>query len=247
MDSREPRAAAGEVTMRELVIGDIHGCARAFRTLLERLAPTPEDTVILLGDYIDRGPASCEVVDMVLKLGMRCTVIALSGNHEKMLLDARLKPDVKSGWLFHGGEETLASYARGGYGGTLDDIPDWHWEFFEEQTLDYWETEERIYVHGALDPSLDMEDQPAWLLFWERFSDPLVHKSGKQIICGHASQKDGLPRVFDGGICLDSCVYGTGWLTCLDARRQTFLQANEDGRVREFDVARLLREREAIV
>jgi serine/threonine protein phosphatase 1 len=233
--------------MRELVIGDIHGCARAFGAMLERLAPTAEETVILLGDYIDRGPASCEVVDMVLQLATRCTVIALSGNHEKMLLGAREMPDMKQGWLIHGGKETLASYERQGHGGTVNDIPDAHWEFFAEQTLDYWETDERIYVHGALDPWLDMEEQPAWLLFWQRFSDPLVHKSGKQIICGHTSQRDGLPKVFDKGICLDSCVYGTGWLTCLDAAQQTFLQTNEDGRVREFDVAKLLREREAIV
>ena len=52
--------------MRELAIGDIHGCARSFETLLKIVQPQRSDTIILLGDYIDRGPESCRVIDMII-------------------------------------------------------------------------------------------------------------------------------------------------------------------------------------
>jgi serine/threonine protein phosphatase 1 len=225
--------------MRELVIGDIHGCARAFKTLLKILNPERDDTIVLLGDYIDRGPDSCGVIDTILELNRICTVVALAGNHEKMLLSARSEPALFSEWLKQGGAATLDSYTRCGYAKGIDNIPIHHWKFLSEQTLDYWETEKSIFVHATIDPELDLYEQPDFLLFWQPFADPTVHKSGKQIICGHTSQKSGLPAVFDSGICIDTWAYGGGWLTCLDTLQQTFTQSNELGQYRTFDMRTL--------
>ena len=66
------------------VIGDIHGCLRPLKRLLAMIAPQPGDEVIFIGDYIDRGPQSREVVEYLLTLKSRC--VFLMGNHERMLL-----------------------------------------------------------------------------------------------------------------------------------------------------------------
>jgi serine/threonine protein phosphatase 1 len=225
--------------MRELAIGDIHGCVRSLGALLEAIQPGRTDTVVLLGDYIDRGPDSCAVLDMILDLQKRCNVVALTGNHEMMMRQARLEPESARNWLSVGGIATMASYERRGFGRTLEDIPEPHWSFLEKQTRVYWESRRQIYVHASLDPTLDMEEQPEFLLFWEKFTDPTLHKSGKEIICGHTSQKSGLPAVFEGGICIDTWVYGQGWLTCVDTINRTFVQTNERGQERKFDLAGL--------
>jgi serine/threonine protein phosphatase 1 len=225
--------------MREFAIGDIHGCARSLRKLLEILKPHQSDTIILLGDYIDRGADSCDAIEMILELNRQCTVVALAGNHEKMFLRAQSEPEMLTEWLTQGGRATLDSYRRRGHERDIASIPRPHWQFLAGQTLDYWETDERIFVHASIDPELDLPEQPDFLLFWQPFTDPTVHKSGKQIVCGHASQKSGLPALFDGGICIDTWAYGGGWLTCLDTLNQTFIQTNEAGAHRTFDLQAL--------
>jgi serine/threonine protein phosphatase 1 len=222
--------------MRELAIGDIHGCARSLETLLKVVRPEKADTVVFLGDYIDRGPDSCAVLDMILELHQRCTVIALTGNHEKMLLQARSEPAAFAEWLKQGGHATLNSYALHGFRRDLGAIPERHWKLLSEQMLDYWETERHIYVHASIDPKLELDEQPDFLLFWQPFSNPTVHKSGKEIVCGHTSQKSGLPAVFEGGVCIDTKAYGGGWLTCFDSEARTFTQANERGEHRTLDL-----------
>ena len=76
--------------MRELAISDIHGCLTALDALLELVAPQPDDLLILLGDYVDRGPDTRGVIDRVLELTKsHPRLITLRGNHELMMLDAR--------------------------------------------------------------------------------------------------------------------------------------------------------------
>ncbi len=215
--------------MRELAIGDIHGCARALETLLEFVQPQRSDTIIFLGDYIDRGPDSCRVIDVIIELNRQCTVVALTGNHEIMLRRAVDDREAMSHWMRHGGWATLQSYLQAGAPAGLGGIPERHWQFFEEQTLDYWETDDSIFVHAGLGPELDLDEQPDFLLFWQPFSDPTVHKSGKQIICGHSHQESGMPALFDRGICIDTWAHAGGWLTCLDTIQKTAIQANERG------------------
>jgi serine/threonine protein phosphatase 1 len=83
-DIEETRTSEG----RTFAIGDIHGCSKALRTLIEAIDPRTADTVVILGDFIDCGPDSKGVVDLLIALSNRCRLIALIGNHEEMLLNA---------------------------------------------------------------------------------------------------------------------------------------------------------------
>jgi serine/threonine protein phosphatase 1 len=225
--------------MREFVIGDILGCGRSLVGVLELIDPQPEDTVIFLGDYVDRGPDSCGVLEIVMDLGEICKVIPLVGNHEKMLLAAQESDIAFKEWLGYGGRATLESYARAGAPLDLWLIPDRHWSFLIDETVDCYETVENIFAHGTIDPQLSLADQPEELLFWAPFSVPTAHVSGKALICGHAAQKTGLPAIFDHGLCIDTFAYGGGWLTAYSLTDETFYQFNERGMQRCFDLKTL--------
>jgi serine/threonine protein phosphatase 1 len=225
-----------EADPRVLAIGDVHGCSTALGLLLETVGPRPEDTVVVLGDVIDRGPDSRGVIDRLLRLRDRTKLVVLQGNHEQMMLEARRGPEALRAWLICGGKQALASYGAGG-SGTLDDVPDSHWEFLE-QTRDWYETERHLFVHANLAPNLPMEEQPSYLLRWEPISADVRHYSGKMMVCGHAPQKSGVPRNFGRSVCIDTWAYGNGWLTCLDARTGQVWQANQRGQRRTLPAPR---------
>ena len=144
-------------------IGDIHGCADELRLLLNRLPRTPETTIVCLGDYIDRGPSSREVIDTILELRQTSKVIALIGNHEQMLLDYLAAPESPAAgiFIFNGGSATLASYADG-HGEVT--IPEEHLDFLRSLRIVY-ETDDNVFVHAGLpqmplaeiDPERDRE------------------------------------------------------------------------------------------
>src|SRR5665811_620014 len=95
------------MTSRVLAIGDVHGCHRALVTLLDQIAVTESDTLVFVGDVVDRGPASKEVVDCILSLRDKCQVVFILGNHEEMLLDAIAGRGLLNSWLNAGGRATL--------------------------------------------------------------------------------------------------------------------------------------------
>jgi serine/threonine protein phosphatase 1 len=216
---------------RTIVIGDIHGCSAALEALLGAIRPRPEDTIVTLGDYIDRGPNSRGVLDRLIDLGRRCRLVSLLGNHDEMLLDVR-SGKCPIDWLLDiGGTTTLDSY---GPGRDLGLIPEEHFEFLEG-CPDFHETDTHIFVHAGYDPDLPMGEQPADLLRWESLRDgiPGPHRSGKAVIVGHTSQKGG--EVLDLGHlkCIDTFCYGGGWLTALDVHTGEVWQADRGGSMRE--------------
>jgi serine/threonine protein phosphatase 1 len=217
--------------MRTLAIGDIHGCNVALTNLLKAVQPGREDQIIFLGDYIDRGPASREVIESLLGLQKSSSPIFLRGNHEVMILDARTDPLKSDLWQSYGGLETLFSYGAN-YKNDLVSIPDEHWAFIQK-TQRFCETETHIFVHACLDPALDMADQPDWLLFWEFFERLQPHKSAKTVVCGHSPQRSG--RIADKGfaLCIDTGAAYGGWLTCLDVNSGKYWQTKESGTMRE--------------
>ena len=97
---------------RTIAVGDIHGCSAALDALLDAVRPRPEDTIVTLGDYIDRGPDTWGVIGRLIDLGGRCHLVPILGNHDQMLLEARsgLHPTT---WLGMGGIATLDSYGPG--------------------------------------------------------------------------------------------------------------------------------------
>ena len=201
---------------RTLVIGDIHGCHNAFLALLNKVQPDPiTDTVILLGDYIDRGPDSKQVVDEILNLRTRTRkVIALMGNHEQSFLNY-LQGKNREFYLTIGGSATLQSY--GLTDNPLEDpatkIPGKHLEFFNNLLL-YWEDSENIYVHAGLKPHVHLSQQPTEWLLWSR--DEVISSGydfGKRVIFGHTPFRE--PIIKPQYIGIDTgAVYG-GSLTCL--------------------------------
>ena len=90
---------------RTLAVGDIHGCAAAFDTLLAMVNPGLDDTLITLGDYVDRGPDSRAVIDRLLSLRDRVYLVALRGNHEQMMLKGRKSALGLDSWLDAGGDD----------------------------------------------------------------------------------------------------------------------------------------------
>lgn len=217
--------------MRTLAIGDIHGCASALDALLADVAPAPEDTLVTLGDYCDRGPSTPAVLDRLIGLGEITHLVALRGNHDQMMLNARRDPIARAEWLQVGGDATLRAY------GSLDAVPAAHWRFLEEQCVDSWECETHFFVHGGVYPDLPLWEQPRYVLYWQRFERARPHESGKVMVCGHTSQKSGLPANLGYAVCLDTFAYGGGWLSCLDIGSGLVRQADHDRRVRQLWLA----------
>jgi serine/threonine protein phosphatase 1 len=216
---------------RLLAIGDIHGCSTALESLLTSVGIQDDDTIVTLGDYVDRGPDSRGVIDSLLSLQNRCRLIALRGNHDQMMLAARSDAQVRSEWLQVGGRATIASY------GTLDTVPAAHWDFLERQCVDVWETDTHFFVHGNAYPDVPILEQPRHVLYWERFDRVQPHASGKIMICGHTSQKGGLPNNQGFAVCIDTWAHAGMWLTCMDVETNWIWQADIDGETRQFPLA----------
>ena len=221
--------------MSIFAVGDIHGCLTALQTLLAELPLKPGDTLVTLGDYEDRGPDTKGVLDRLIKLGAECHLVALRGNHDEMLLNARLDAKARKEWEAEGGDATLASY-----GGSLGAVPQAHWDFLERQCVNYWECDTHFFVHGGVYPDLPLWEQPAHALHWRRFENVQAHQSGKIMVCGHTSQKNGLPNDLGYAVCIDTWVYGTGWLSGLDIGTGQVWQANQQGEQRQFRLTDLL-------
>ncbi|PQV64360.1 serine/threonine protein phosphatase 1 [Abditibacterium utsteinense] len=219
-----------ETKARILAIGDVHGCSRALDALLELVAPRDEDTLVFLGDYIDRGPDSRGVLERLIGLSKRPDFVALRGNHDLWMINARYQKRWFRSWLGAGvgGAETLKSYGAQ----NLDVIPDSHWKFLES-LRPFYETEKFLFTHASLDGNLPLENQSEEWLFWRRASEATPHFSGKTLICGHTSQENGVPLDLGHAICIDTEAYGGGWLSCLDVEALYLYQANQNGETRE--------------
>jgi len=219
--------------MRYLAIGDIHGYADVLRRLLDLVQPQPDDEIITLGDYVDRGPDSRGVLDIMVELNRTGRLTALRGNHDFMMLEARKLGPAYSEWLRCGGREALDSYAHDAIEGTIEDVPEEHWHFLEEVCVDWYEIDTHFFVHAQANPHLSLEEQPLYLLHWEPLYDIGPHESGKVMVCGHTKQRSGLPRNWGHAVCIDTWVYGDGWLTCLDVKSGKLWQTNRKGEARE--------------
>ena len=215
---------------RLFAIGDIHGCDIALRSLLQHLSLQPADIVVTLGDYVDRGPNSCGVIDQLIALGQRCQLVGILGNHEEMMLDVLDGRQPHHSWLRYGGVETLESY---GFDGDLDFLPDHHRHFFS-QLGDFFEYEDFIFTHASYDPRLPFENQSPQLLRWTSLDagEPEPHSSGKTVVVGHTANAEG--EVLDRGhlIRTDTYCYGGGWLSAVELRSREVYQANQRGEVR---------------
>ncbi len=215
---------------RIIAIGDIHGYSQPLAALLNAVRPQPDDTIATLGDYVDRGPDSKGVFEMLLALERLCRLGPILGNHDEMLLDiAHGRTEFFENWLSYGGTTTLASYGCA----LPSQIPPAHLAFFFF-FRDYYASERHFFVHGNYWPGLPLAEHRALELRWEslRQRTPGPHMSGKIAVVGHTAQKDG--EILDLGYlkCIDTWCYGGGWLTALEVQTGTVWQADQEGRLR---------------
>lgn len=244
----------GKSKPRTFAIGDIHGCRAELEALINAINPKPDDTLIFLADYVDRGSDSKGVLDIIMRLRDKCKVVPLIGNHEVMMRDALSHPDgdqrmkMALMWMRNGGVQTIDSYTKhlpdGGEGYTLlansleeiylpDSLKE-HLDFIATMPL-YYITDTHIFVHAS--PFLDkaIEDQDEAALVWRRAASSdesldYTHISGKIIVSGHTAQSNGFPlKLSDKNIIIDSGCVWTGWLSAMDIDTGNCLQASVKG------------------
>jgi serine/threonine protein phosphatase 1 len=190
-----------------IAIGDIHGCAASLGALLDRLDLTPDDHIVFIGDYIDRGPDSNGVIARLLKLAQTHHCTFLRGNHESFMIDYF---DYKESelWRVNGGLQTMESYLTPN--GRVE-IPDTHVDFVKQTKL-YFETDGYFFVHAGLKPHLTIRENldryGAEVFLWERshldYHGDLSWE--KPVVCGHTPRP--LPINERKLIAIDTgCVY----------------------------------------
>ncbi len=208
---------------RIFAIGDIHGCMDKLGPLIDQLDIEFErDTVVFIGDYIDRGPRSFEVVEYLINLKKRHQdIIFLKGNHEDML-EKYLSGVDRFTYLANGGQQTLDSYLEQDRMPKTFPIPDSHLDFFKSLVL-FFETDQYIFVHAGLKNKIPLDLQKTHDLLWIR--SEFIHSDydfGKQVVFGHTPFPE--PLVLPNKIGIDTgAVYGNK-LTCVKLPELKFYQ-----------------------
>ncbi len=206
---------------RIFAIGDIHGYLNKLEALMRKIKPDPDrDELVFLGDYVDRGPNSKEVVEMVLEIRKAFPrTTCLMGNHEFTLLDYLTYR--KDPWTFflNGGIETIHSYELTGED-MESKIPEEHLAFFNS-LKPYYETEHYIFVHAGLREGVPLHEQTLDDLVWIR-REFIESKQdfGKLVIFGHTPFPK--PLVHPNKIGIDTGAGYGGTLTCLELPGRLF-------------------------
>ena len=236
---------------RLFAIGDIHGCAAELEALLGGLRPEAGDTLVCVGDYIDRGADSRGVIDMVMELANRpdLATVFLRGNHEDMCLSYLGRGGhYGEAWMVNGGAATMRSYgldARAAGEEAALGFPQKHLQFLERLPL-WHRIDGFLVVHAGIRPDLPWEEQREEDLLWIREDFILApHSLPDTIVFGHTPRRTvfvDLPYK----IGIDTgCVYG-GALTALELRERRLFQVRlGERKVRESELPAEERRRNA--
>ena len=206
-------------------VGDIHGCFDKLEALMKILPWDKDrgDVLLFIGDYVDRGPKTREVVQFLVELKRGGgKFVFLKGNHEKMLLDFYVQQKDQMLYVANGGAETIASYVEGGIGRKAFVLPDDHLEFLLSLKL-YYETDDYIFVHAGLRDAVPVGEQTEEDLLWIR--EEFIYSPydwNKRVIFGHTALET--PFVTPGKIGIDTgAVYGNK-LTAVELPAMKFYQ-----------------------
>lgn len=205
--------------IRRFVIPDVHGCALTLHHLLQHtLQVRKTDRIYLLGDMIDRGPRSKELLDLLMEFHSRGFYIScLRGNHEQMLLDAHRSPDCLQTWILNGGFSTLDSFRIS----KVANLPRRYLDFLDRLPF-FIELHDFILVHGGMNFDNDPFTDTRAMLWSREGSIDMKKTSNRRLICGHTPhRRDEIRASIHGDmITLDNgCVYrepGLGSLAALE-------------------------------
>ncbi|MDN5203202.1 metallophosphoesterase family protein [Fulvivirgaceae bacterium BMA10] len=183
------------------VVGDVHGCYHTFMELLNNHWNRNNELLIQLGDLIDRGNFSPEVVDFsrALQNDPETEAVFLAGNHEYLAIN-HYKGDMNEAWFYNGGVETLRQFSKSSIG--FEEAAQW----FSELPL-FWENEHVFVSHAGIGENGNL-DNPYDLngILWNRGT---LKNIGKLQIIGHTPQRDGKPKFFteSNAYCIDTGAY----------------------------------------
>jgi serine/threonine protein phosphatase 1 len=192
------------------VIPDIHGRSDLLRDglagILAHAAGGP-GTIVALGDYVDKGPDSKAVIDILMTLPPPgWSLVALKGNHDAMMVAGLRDPSKMQWWLDRGGDAAIKSY-----GGDASQVPSDHIEWLDRLALMHVDRQ-RVYVHAGLDPDLPLDRQVERTLLWKRYPEGYAFDfAGRHVVHGHDSLVDG-PKLYEGRSNLDTRAWRTGRL-----------------------------------
>ncbi|NET33625.1 MAG: serine/threonine protein phosphatase [Cyanothece sp. SIO1E1] len=214
---------------RRIIIGDVHGHYSGLMNLLYAIAPGSDDQVYFLGDLIDRGPQSSQVVDFVRQNSYQC----VRGNHEELLLEAFPNGNIHmpafQSWMYSGGHTTLESYSN-----TQALLEHLKWI---KSLPTYLDLDDIWLVHAGIHPELPIEAQTSQDFCWIRdvfHSSTRPYFPNKLVIVGHTitftlpNVKPGQLAQGKGWLDIDTGAYNprSGWLTGLDIDQQQVYQFN---------------------
>jgi serine/threonine protein phosphatase 1 len=221
------------MSKRRFVIGDVHGHYDTLCSLLDGIGLDSDDQLYFLGDLIDRGPQSSQVIEFIKENNFN----SVKGNHEIMLLDVlggtgEVSPQAFQAWLHNGGYDTVMSYEN--------NIPPSHIEWLKSLPLyldlgDFW------LVHAGLHPQIPLAEQTSEQFCWIRdqfhsISEPYF--KDKLIITGHTitftfpGVKSGKLVAGEGWLDIDTGIYrhSQGWLTTVELNEKTVYQVDSFGK-----------------
>ncbi len=177
------------------VIPDIHGCVKTLDSLLQQIQPKKTDHLIFLGDYVDRGPDSKGLIDLIMDLEENgYTLTTLRGNHEEFFLDSikaeskvkrsfffTEKNTEKAQWFRFGGRDTVKSFGVK----DLRNIPEKYIDWLKKLPY-YLELEDYVIVHAALNFNIDNPFEDTHTMLWEKeFEVDRSKIGGRKLIHGH--------------------------------------------------------------
>lgn len=199
-------------------IADLHG---RYDLLCDALASInayskgETGTVVTLGDYIDRGPQSKQIIDrLMMGLSDGWKLICLKGNHEDMMVETLTKPLNPSWWVGNGGGATLISYGHprsGNYDSSV--VPQGHIDWIDSLPLMHVDAH-RVFVHAWVDSSVPLDKQKAEKVLWTLYPSGAKYGhrlTGRHVVHGHHQFEDG-PKCYKGRTDLDTFAWYTGRL-----------------------------------
>ena len=217
--------------IRIYAVGDVHGRADLLASLLSQIEadtvrrPISRPMTVFLGDYVDRGPAARETIELLLAWRGVQEAVFLKGNHEDFLLRFLKDPAVLEDWRYCGGLETLIAYGlkppinpssaeQSQLAHDLDGaLPESHRAFLEALGL-YFICGDFLFVHAGVRPLVPIERQTEDDLLWIREEFLLWEKEFEKIVVhGHTPVHE--PDIRPNRINIDTGAFATGRLTCM--------------------------------